>query len=183
MKKKPEITEKTKQTIVDAFCELYIENPIEKISIQQIANKANYNRSTFYQYFSDIYELLAYVEDDLLAYIKQGLEKEQLATPSIVSTVLHCLDAEKYMLCLRALLGNYGSIHFLDRLKNEFFQNDIVVPYSKNNALTPYLIEFQISTAFSLFRVWIQRNKDLSAEEFSQLVHKLYKTGAAEYFD
>lgn len=72
MKKKPEITKKTKRNIVDNFCELYMEKPIEKISIQEITNRAGYNRSTFYQYFSDIYELLTYVEDELLSYIKRG---------------------------------------------------------------------------------------------------------------
>ena len=69
MKKQPEVTEKTRQVFVDVFCDLYCKKPIEKISIQEITNKAGYNRSTFYQYFSDIYELLAFVENDVLDYI------------------------------------------------------------------------------------------------------------------
>lgn len=184
MKKKPEITKKTKRNIIDAFCELYIEKPIEKISIQEITNKAEYNRSTFYQYFSDIYELLTYVEDDLLSYIKKGLENESSSTEEAVNKALHCLDdEEKYMLIFRALLGNYGSVRFLDRLKKEVFQDKMELDYSKNDLLTPYLIEFQITTSFSLFRLWLQRNKDLSSEEFFQLTDTLYRTGASLYFE
>jgi AcrR family transcriptional regulator len=70
MKKQPQITEKTRQTFINVFCELYSQKPIEKISVQEITNKAGYNRSTFYQYFTDIYELLDFVENDLLNYIK-----------------------------------------------------------------------------------------------------------------
>lgn len=73
MKKQPEITEKTRQAFIDVFCELYSQKPIEKISVQDIASKAGYNRSTFYQHFADIYELLDSVESDLLSYMKEEL--------------------------------------------------------------------------------------------------------------
>lgn len=175
--------QKSKRNIVDNFCELYMEKPIEKISIQEITNKAGYNRSTFYQYFSDIYELLTYVEDELLRYIKKGLENEQSSAKEAVNNALSCLDEEKYMLSFQALLGDYGSVRFLDRLKKEVFQDRLKLDYSKNDLLTPYLIEFQIATSFSLFRLWIQRNKDLSSEAFSQLVDTLYRTGASLYFE
>lgn len=72
MKKQPQITEKTKQKFVEVFCELYSQKPIEKISIQEISNKSGYNRSTFYQYFTDIYELLDSVENDLLNEMKKN---------------------------------------------------------------------------------------------------------------
>ena len=39
MKKQPEITDKTRQAFIEVFCELYSQKPIEKISIQEIANK------------------------------------------------------------------------------------------------------------------------------------------------
>lgn len=72
MKKQPQITEKTKQKFVEVFCELYSQKPIEKISVQEISNKSGYNRSTFYQYFTDIYELLDSVENDLLNEMKKN---------------------------------------------------------------------------------------------------------------
>lgn len=52
MKKQPQITEKTRQKFIEVFCELYSQKPIEKISVQEIANNSGYNRSTFYQYFT-----------------------------------------------------------------------------------------------------------------------------------
>ncbi|MFC6651830.1 TetR/AcrR family transcriptional regulator [Paenibacillus rhizoplanae] len=73
MNKQPQVTEKTRQRFIEVFCELYSQKPIEKISIQEIANRSGYNRSTFYQYFTDIYELLDAVENNLLHDIKQNL--------------------------------------------------------------------------------------------------------------
>lgn len=49
MKKQPEMTDKTRNTIVEAFCEMYEEMPIEKIYVKDVIERAGYNRSTFYK--------------------------------------------------------------------------------------------------------------------------------------
>jgi AcrR family transcriptional regulator len=180
MKKQPEITEKTRQMFIDVFCELYSQKPIEKISIQEIANKSGYNRSTFYQYFTDIYELLDFVENDLLSYIKEELANKEASTHT-VQNALHCLEKKGYLATLNALLGDYGSIRFLERLKREITLDRLESNLPQNNAITPYLIEFHISTSFSLFRLWLQRQKDLSPEEFTELVDNLYTKGVTPY--
>jgi len=66
MNKQPEITEQTRKNIIMAFCKLYEEKPIEKISVKEIIALAGYNRSTFYEYFTDIYALLKFIEDDVI---------------------------------------------------------------------------------------------------------------------
>jgi len=75
MKKQPEITEKTKQSFISVFCELYCQKPIEKITVQEIANKSGYNRSTFYQDFPP---------DQLIRLI------DMLFTSGISSVVKNC---------------------------------------------------------------------------------------------
>ena len=74
MKKQPERTARTRQKLVDAFCELYREKKIEKITIKEIAEKAGVYRSTFYEYFSDIYELLTSIEDDIMEDFRNAWE-------------------------------------------------------------------------------------------------------------
>ncbi|GIP24247.1 TetR/AcrR family transcriptional regulator [Paenibacillus sp. J22TS3] len=180
MKKQPEITEKTKQIFIDVFCELYSQKPIEKISIQEIANKSGYNRSTFYQYFSDIYELLDFVETNLLNYIKEELANKELSMHT-VQNALHCLDKREYLTILTAILGDYGSTRFLNRLKREIALDRLELNFPQNHTITPYLVEFYLSTSLSLFRLWLQRQKDLSSEEFFMLVDNLYTKGITPY--
>jgi AcrR family transcriptional regulator len=107
VKKQPQITEKTRQMFINVFCELYSKKPIEKISAQEIANRAGYNRSTFYQYFTDIYELLNFIENDLLNYIKEELANKDLST-NTVQNAIHCLEKKEYLSVPNALLGDYG---------------------------------------------------------------------------
>ncbi|OPJ64365.1 TetR/AcrR family transcriptional regulator [Clostridium oryzae] len=180
MRKQPEITEKTRQRFINVFCELYSQKPIEKISIQDIANKSGYNRSTFYQYFADIYKLLDFVENDLLKDMKEGLANNNASTDPI-QNALHCLENSEHISVLKALLGDYGSIHFLERLKREIPFDSLGLNFPEYNSLTPYLIEFYISTSLSLFRLWIRQEKDLSSEELFKLVDNLYKNGITPY--
>lgn len=180
MKKQPEITEKTRQRFIEVFCELYSQKPIEKISVQEIANKSGYNRSTFYQYFADIYELLDSVENDLLSYMKEELTNKKASTDPI-QNALHCLEKSEHISILKALLGDYGSVRFLERLKREISFERLDLNFPKNNSLTPYFIEFYISTSLSLFRLWLKQEKDLSPEELFKLIDSLYKNGITTY--
>ncbi|MCM2998587.1 MULTISPECIES: TetR/AcrR family transcriptional regulator [Paenibacillus] len=181
MKKQPQITEKTRQTFIEVFCELYSQKPIEKISVQEIAKKSGYNRSTFYQYFTDIYELLDSVENDLLNDMKKELGDQELSMHTFQDT-LFCLDKREHLLVLNALLGDYGSARFIKRLKKEITLGQLELNVPQNHALTPYFIEFYLTTSLSLFRLWIQRQKDLSSEQFFKLVENLYSSGIAPYF-
>lgn len=49
--------EKTKKRILDAFVALYEEKDIAQITVRMICEKARINRSTFYTYYTDVYEL------------------------------------------------------------------------------------------------------------------------------
>lgn len=180
MNKQPEITDKTRQTFVNAFCDLYSQKPIEKISIQEIANKSGYNRSTFYQYFTDIYELLDYVEEKVLKSINEEMASREFSTHAF-QDALHCLENTEEILVLKALLGDYGSVHFVERLKREIPFERLIVDFPTNDTLTPYLIEFYISTLISLFRLWIRNGKDLSSEELVKLIDSLFANGIIPY--
>ena len=180
MKKQPEMTDKTRQAFIHVFCDLYSQKPIEKISIQEIANKSGYNRSTFYQYFTDIYALLDYVEENVLKSIREEMASRELSTHSF-QDALQCLENAEEILILKALLGDYGSVHFVERLKREIPFERLIVNLPTHDILAPYLMEFYISTLISMFRLWIRNGKDLSSEEFVKLIDSLFANGITPY--
>jgi AcrR family transcriptional regulator len=178
MNKQPEITERTKQTLATAFCDLYTKKSIDKITIKEITVHAGYNRSTFYQYFTDVYDLLNYIEDDLLTAMKQSWKTDSgaLLSPDLGQLLLLFEDKEHY---LRAVFGDYGSIHFLERLKRELPLDEIRKLFPQEEKLLPYLLEFHIATSLSLFRVWLKNGKDIPADVLFELIHNLYTNGTS----
>jgi len=168
MKKQPEVTEKTKRAFMDAFCELYSQKPIEKISVQEITNKAGYNRSSFYQHFHDIYELLDYVEKDVLSLLHQRLHTDKGSIQEMISV----FDEKGFY--LNALFGEYGGNRFLELLKANvsFESHKLNIP--KDSSLSPYLMEFHLTTVLSLLRLWYRRQRDIPSEEILSLIFRLY---------
>ena len=73
MHKQPEVTAQTRQKLLDAFWALYCEKGIQKISAREVAVNAGYNRATFYEYFSDVDDVLHQIEAPLLKAIEDPL--------------------------------------------------------------------------------------------------------------
>ena len=70
MKKHPQVTEQTRANLTQAFWSLYLERPIEKITVREITERAGYNRATFYLYYHDVYDLFEQLERDILTQVQ-----------------------------------------------------------------------------------------------------------------
>ena len=83
-------------------CLLYSQKPLEKITVQEIARKAGFNRSTFYQYFLDVNDLLCDVENEFLKYILINEGRLEPAARPLSKTLWCCMkqSPSTSMLCL-----------------------------------------------------------------------------------
>ena len=69
----------TKRVIAESFKELIKKNPIEKITVANITELSGVIRPTFYNHFSDKYEVLEYIiRNDLLLPIKPLLANDMI---------------------------------------------------------------------------------------------------------
>ncbi|MCD8364324.1 MAG: TetR/AcrR family transcriptional regulator [Clostridiales bacterium] len=180
MKKQPEITEKTRQKFEDAFWALAAEKPISRISVSELAKRAGYNRSTFYEYFVDTDHLLAYTEKKLLdeataTIIQMHLENTSLK--SLFPIIFEALNEKIYI-----LLGPNGDSAFLAKVKKE------IVPLIEKNCPIPadtpnfdYLISFVNSAMFGLLQHWNEKGKDISTKEISEMMQSLVMHGLLNY--
>ena len=67
-------TRRTRAAIREALSDMLAVKPIGKITVQELIDKANICRTTFYAHYEDIYDLLFEVENDILSEIREGLE-------------------------------------------------------------------------------------------------------------
>lgn len=66
-------TQKTQKSITDAFFRLRAHKPLEKITVRELCREAPVNRSTFYAYYKDVYDLSEHLENELVRSIVAGL--------------------------------------------------------------------------------------------------------------
>ena len=112
MAKQIKRTTETKQALMDAFWELFCERKIEKITVKAITEKAGFNRSTFYEYFRDVYDVLEAIEDDILQKHKNAMVRNLLETDAETAKKNTILFLEKNITRIAILLGPNGDPKF-----------------------------------------------------------------------
>lgn len=66
----------TKEKIYIAFATLFKTKELSKIKVSEISKIAEINRSTFYEYFKDVYDLLDNFEDFLVDVMKKSIKAD-----------------------------------------------------------------------------------------------------------
>ncbi|PPA70458.1 TetR/AcrR family transcriptional regulator [Jeotgalibacillus proteolyticus] len=181
MKKNPPITELTKQNLNDAFWELYCTKRIEKITIKEITMKAGYNRSTFYEYFSDVYDVLEQIEDQLISKL-QELPLKQLS-PQTDSFPLEALVKifSKHGHVLGILLGDQGDPAFQGKIKasmRPMIKEVLLAQGAIDDFELEYTLEYALSAMIGVLSYWFgQDEKSPSIEELVKLLTELSERG------
>lgn len=174
MKKQPEITEQTRQNFVQAFLALNEQKEIHKITIRELCQQAGYNRSTFYQYFSDIYTLRNIIEENIIFEI-HILFKTHLTNALKRKNLDVFMDFySEHEKIFFVLLGKNGSQIFHEKIKNTVKSN--LREIFNISALTleqEYLMEFTVSAMMSTLIYWFENNKSMPQETLSDLLFNI----------
>ena len=64
----------TKARIRRAFLELMQEKQYTKISVQELSEKAEINRATFYLHYKDVYDLIDQIENEFMLQVSEALK-------------------------------------------------------------------------------------------------------------
>ncbi len=181
MNKKPEQTEATKEAFVQAFLRLNKKLPIEKISVRKLTETAGYNRTTFYNYFQDVYALREYIEEQICVELGQRM----------VRNLRRIGDEEQFVNVVTDTLAEYGdSVAVL--LKNQGNQN--IETYIKRPVIgllkeqfgvdpedvsADYRLDYMISGALSLAGRWAAcgGSEGMSAGQLGGLMQDILSNG------
>ena len=91
---------KTKRAIRSAFYELIREKPLEKITVREIAERAEINKTTFYAHYETVYDLVDQLEQEAVAEVISQLNTAQglLSSPRAFVKEIYTL-LSKNQLC------------------------------------------------------------------------------------
>jgi AcrR family transcriptional regulator len=175
-KKQPEITMMTKQAIKDAFWELYKEKKIEKITVKDITLKAGYNRSTFYAYFTDVYDILEQIEEDLMPETEHlpPIDTSREHSPDFFENIITIY--EKNSTYYSVLLSENGDPRFAIKMKN-VFKSMMIKAITNRVNISPeemdYALEFLVGATLSTVKHWFDQDKNIPMRQLIPLMYKL----------
>ena len=178
MKKNPEATALTRENLMQAFWGLYCQKKIEAITVKEITDAAGYHRSTFYEYFVDIYDVLNQLEESLLESIKEEVVKrlDDFQNEELIKGLADLYESKgKY---LSVLLGENGDPFYANKLKA--VMRPVLLEMfglSEGEIHTAYIFEFGFSAILSTITYWYQNNKNLPSKELLILMRSMLMNG------
>ncbi len=176
MNKQPEITAQTKQNLIDAFWYLYCEKRIEKITVKEITQKAGYNRGTFYEYFTDVYEVLDQIEQSLVPTLGELPPTTKLDHNMNMPFDMFLKKYEQNGKYYSVLLGDNGDPAFASKIKNSIkplIMQAISGKVDRNDIELDFILEYILSAMIGTVSYWFRMNKVLPAEELMALMYQL----------
>lgn len=170
-----EATDKTRQYFIDAFWKLYEKKDIRKITVNEIASEAGYNRNSFYRYFKDIYDVLEQEEEKIANEFAEYCKNNEI--PEIVSEMSRkSLETEGYK--IRILFEKDEETRFSHKMKEKsrpFWEERFML--GEDEKLRDYVIEYKVAGSIAVMVRYFKNNRNISEKEITDIMIKLVTTG------
>lgn len=171
---------KTRKQLEDVLFDLLKVKDINKITVKEITVLADINRSTFYDHYCDIYDLLESVQNRVLGDI-------QMINKSVTISSLNSGDLNQLSLLLEyikdnkeifnILLNGHGNVQFVASLRkviSEKFLKDFIGKSSYPNKEHYTLVSsFFISGCIGLIQNWVKNGSQVPVEQLTKIMKNL----------
>ena len=177
-------SERTRQLLNAALIELMLEQSYDQITVQDIIDRANIGRSTFYAHYVDKEDLLVSgftrVLDMLKVYPQQGGAAEDQAPPSLASFFQHV--QEHYQLYKALVRG--GGIDRLFKKSHQYMRRNIeqhlaaLLPAGQAPAAPLALVaDYLAGAIFNMLTWWLDNEMPYTPEQMDALFQQLVRPG------
>lgn len=169
----------TKMVLKESFIKLLEKKDISQISIKEICEDADINRATFYAHYSDQYDLIRKIENELLDNINAHLTE----LDQIINNMNAVLLAEKIFeyikenarLC-KLLLSERGDFDFQKQVMMLVYDK-IIFELTDNNKITKedaeYVYSFTITGCVGIVQKWLNEDMKKSPRFMAEMVVSL----------
>lgn len=178
--KKPDSrrVKETKERLQKVFLELLKEKPVEEITIREITERAQINRTSFYRYYLDVYDLYDQMADVFAEKFQQIgsaiLPKLLQGQPIILQeTVL-----EFWLQNQEAMNVYLQDSRLLNKVKEKniaYFKN--LLQIDENDRAIDFILEFYVAGQIGLITYWMQHPEQISQETFFSLMQDMISRG------
>ena len=161
----------TKALLKNALMSMLQEKSIYHLSIRDLCQRAGINRSTFYKYYGNQFDLLAEMEHDLLDDIETFLNEHSIRNIDALVQALQYLESN--IRFVRLMINANVDPEFPGRLFSlspiQRSLHAVIDPYL-SEAEREYALNFLLFGGFQVVRMWINKEERESPEQLAALL-------------
>jgi len=168
----------TKMVIRESLMDLMKTQSILSVSVKDICDLADVNRSTFYDHYKDQYDLLKQIEEETLAYFEDMLNKyKDKQTQKEISRMVE--EMLTYIAnngsTIQVLLSENGDLDFQKKLLYHFVMHNQIIKYfseKQDDETKIYYSAFLVHGAIGLIQHWLKNNMAMPVPQLAKLMMK-----------
>lgn len=170
---------KNDEKIIETFKQMVLEMNFENITVKELTARAKINRKTFYLHYATIEDLVKSLEknycDEYIKFI-DGLDIFHDYKEVIRRFYLFHMQKGKFMDKLTCD-PNYEYIRnqMINKVKESYINTSIFEGLDKNRL--NIVINYMHNTTLSLYKVWVNDNKEIPFDEIVELNYNLVING------
>lgn len=181
-------TRKTRELLRNGLAELMEQKSIKEITVKELVEKVDINRSTFYLHYSDIYEMMETIENDLVEEIQKSVQDHPVspfneASFPFIEDIFSILEENK-KICT-ALLGPNGDMAFLHQIQSILEEHSLRVLSEKfpdKIEDLKYAYSFCMSGCSGLIKTWLEGKYSESPQHMAELTFRLIMNTMKDFY-
>lgn len=175
---------RTKMLLQKTLVDLMLEKEVGKISVKELTQKADVNRSTFYLHYLDIYDMLEQMENEFVETIQGFFHDFFMPLPTSMPLTLFInisewleRDKEYYVKLLRGT-ASWNILQDLEyRIRDEFLTLLQVIFGDEDSLDLRTRVNFTISGVVGVLRMWVTEEGNTSLVELSETIDDILNNG------
>lgn len=175
--------QRTRALLQDALIAMMIEKGYEATTVQDIIDRANVGRATFYAHFADKETLLGSRLEDLRTYLG---ERQREAPGSLAFGLAMLEHARAHLPVWGAIVGKKSGTFVLQRLQSmvaDLVRVDIkALPFSRAAAERDLAVQYIAGAFMAVLTWWLDQGARLPPQEVDGIFRRLVMQGLAAEF-
>lgn len=175
---------RTKLLLQKTLVDLMLEKEVGKISVKELTQKADVNRSTFYLHYLDIYDMLEQMENEFVETIQGFFHAFFTPLPTSMPLTLFInisewLEQDKeYYVKLLSGTASWQIIQALEaRVRDEFITLLQIIFMDEDSLDLRTRVNFTVSGIIGVLRMWVTEGGNTSLVELSETIDDILNNG------
>lgn len=167
----------TKKVLCDSLIHLLFQKDIQHVTIKEICDYADINRSTYYRYYQNPFDQLNKIQEELIHELYLHIEKLvknidsslQSASSNYTSNMIEYLEyVQSQRDVIQILLSIFPDNQFLTTFVRHIQANLQTLSPVANNSFRLYDFIFASSGCIGLLVHWLTNDPEMSAEDIAK---------------
>ncbi|MDR1640780.1 MAG: TetR family transcriptional regulator C-terminal domain-containing protein [Clostridiales bacterium] len=164
----------TKSKITEALLKLLEDKPIGRVSVIELCKQAQVNRTSFYAYYSDIFDLIESLETEISASLYENLGEDN-GERDIAVIVGHIRQNSRfYKIYANTAMESKLVSHMLV-VAQKAFGTQLLIEQSGLSAAREYFMEFVKGGVMGVIKLWLASDCNVPDSEIVEFLIDVVK--------